>query len=115
MRIRMKRAYDKPAKNDGYRILVDRMWPRGIKKEDANIDLWLKEIAPSSNLRKWFKHDPDKWPEFKSRYFKELEQKTEEVEELRKRAEEKTVTLIFSAKDPEYNNAVALKEYIETQ
>ena len=109
----MKKVYDPYAKADGKRVLVDRLWPRGIKKEEARIDLWIKEIAPSDALRKWFSHDPDKWQEFKKRYRKELEDRQDMIEDLRKEARKGTVTLLFAAKDSERNNAVALKEVIE--
>ncbi len=107
----VKRIYEDRSPQDGYRILVDRLWPRGIKKEKANIDLWLKEIAPSDSLRKWFNHEPEKWEEFKRRYFKELEQKQDLVEILAEHAKKGKVTFLFSAKNETCNNAVALKEY----
>jgi uncharacterized protein YeaO (DUF488 family) len=110
--IRLKRAYDKPAKADGRRILVDRIWPRGLTKKDARIDEWLKEIAPSTGLRKWFGHDPSRWEEFKKRYFRELDNKRERVQQLVRESKKRTVTLLFGAKDTEHNNAVALKEYL---
>ena len=113
MSIRLKRVYDKPAKSDGHRVLIDRLWPRGVKKNQARIDQWLKDIAPSTSLRKWFKHDPRKWKEFKKKYAAELEDRHEQVEKLVREARKRTVTLLFSAKDIEHNNAVALKEYIE--
>ena len=111
--IRLKRVYDPHADSDGKRILVDRLWPRGIKKEDAGLDLWLKDIAPSDGLRKWFSHDPSRWQEFKKRYRKELEDRQDLISDLRTEARNKTVTLLFAAKDTERNNAVALKEIIE--
>lgn len=114
--LKMKRAYDPVAKNDGCRVLVDRLWPRGVKKEDAKIDLWLKDVAPSSALRKWFSHDPEKFAEFKDRYMKELENDTEKqtaVDEIIDNREEKTVTLIFAAKDEENNHVNVLKDYID--
>jgi uncharacterized protein YeaO (DUF488 family) len=111
--IKLKRVYDPYADSDGKRILVDRLWPRGIKKEDARIDHWLKDIAPSDELRKWFSHDPSKWQEFKKRYRKELEDRQEIIRDLSTEARRKTVTLLFAAKDTERNNAVALKEIIE--
>ena len=111
--IRLKRVYDPYADSDGKRILVDRLWPRGIKKEDAGLDLWLKDIAPSDGLRKWFSHDPSRWQEFKKRYRKELEDNQEVIDALRTEAHNKTVTLLFAAKDTERNNAVVLKEIIE--
>ncbi|PYL44598.1 MAG: hypothetical protein DMF42_00365 [Verrucomicrobia bacterium] len=113
MGVRVKRVYDQPAKADGYRVLVDRLWPRGLKKSEARIDEWLREIAPSTALRKWFKHDPDKWKEFKKKYSAELDDHREQVEKLVREARKRTITLLFSARDTEHNNAVALKEYIE--
>ena len=113
MGVRVKRVYDQPAKADGYRVLVDRVWPRGLKKSEARIDEWLREIAPSTALRKWFKHDPDKWKEFKKKYSAELDDHREQVEKLVREARKRTITLLFSARDTEHNNAVALKEYIE--
>ena len=112
--IRIKRAYDKPEENDGYRVLVDRMWPRGVKKEDLKLDRWLKEIAPSNGLRQWFGHESDKWHEFRERYFKELSEKDESVRELIERARRGRIMLVFGAKNREKNNAVALKEYLTT-
>lgn len=111
--VRIKRIYDEPAAGDGKRILVDRLWPRGIAKEKARIDEWLKEIAPSDELRKWFGHDPAKWEEFRERYRRELEAKAELLGGLRKLASEGTVTLLFAAKDEEHNNAVVLKEMLD--
>lgn len=113
MSIRVKRVYDKPAKTDGRRVLVDRVWPRGLTKEEAQIDDWLKEMAPSTRLRKWFGHDPARWKEFKKRYAKELNDRTERVEQLARETRKRTVTLLFGAKDIERNNAMALKEHIE--
>jgi uncharacterized protein YeaO (DUF488 family) len=111
--IRVKRVYDKPDKTDGQRVLVDRVWPRGLTKEEARIDQWLKEIAPTTALRKWFGHDPARWTEFKKRYAKELNDRPEKIEQLAREARKRTVTLLFGAQDIEHNNAVALKEYIE--
>jgi uncharacterized protein YeaO (DUF488 family) len=109
----LKRVYDTPDKSDGCRILVDRLWPRGLSKERANVDLWLKEAAPSVRLRKWFKHDRARWGEFKKRYRKELNTKREAVSELKRIVEQnKIVTLLFAASDIEYNNAVALKSIL---
>ncbi|MCL4706479.1 DUF488 domain-containing protein [bacterium] len=115
MQIRIKRIYDAPAADDGFRILVDRLWPRGVKKENARIDLWLKEIAPSDDLRKWFGHDPAKWAEFKQRYFAELRNKQDSVAVLRQHACAGAVTLLYSAKDEKHNNAMALLEYLQSQ
>jgi uncharacterized protein YeaO (DUF488 family) len=107
--IKIKRVYDLPTKEDGFRILVDRLWPRGISKEKAKVDLWLREIAPSDDLRTWFAHDPEKWDEFKGKYEKELKDKQELLKKVKQIEKEKgTVTLLYSAKDVEHNNAVAL-------
>jgi uncharacterized protein YeaO (DUF488 family) len=111
--IRLKRVYDKPAKADGRRVLVDRIWPRGLTKQEARIDEWLTEIAPSTKLRKWFRHDPARWNEFKKRYAAELDDRREQMERLARESHKRTVTLLFGAKDVEHNNAVALKKYIE--
>jgi uncharacterized protein YeaO (DUF488 family) len=113
MSIHLKRAYDAPETSDGYRVLVDRLWPRGISKEDIKIDLWLKEIAPSGDLRKWFGHDPEKWNEFKKRYFKELDDRPDVVKQLADKVNQGPVTLVFAAKDEEFNNAVAIKEFLQ--
>ena len=113
MTIDLKRAYDPPAKSDGRRILVDRVWPRGIAKDVLQIDAWLKALAPSTELRKWFGHDPAKWDEFKKRYDRELEQRSEALEELLETARAGHITLVFSAKDTKHNNAVALREHLE--
>jgi uncharacterized protein YeaO (DUF488 family) len=113
MPIDLKRAYDPPAKSDGRRILVDRMWPRGVAKDDLRIDAWLKDLAPSTELRKWFGHDPTKWDEFRKRYARELEQRSQALEELLGKARTGHVTLVFSARDTEHNNAVALREHLE--
>ncbi len=113
--LKIKRMYDGASAQDGARILVDRLWPRGIKKEQAAIDDWLKELSPSDSLRKWFGHDPSRWVEFKRRYKKELETKQEIIEQLRKHAQHGTVTLLYAAKDTDHNNAVALKEVLEVE
>ena len=110
--IRIKRIYDSPGEEDGFRILVDRLWPRGLSKEKAKIGLWLKEIAPSDILRKWYAHDPQKWDEFKRKYFEELESKKELINEITQKVSDGNVTLLFSSKEERLNNAVALKEYI---
>lgn len=112
--IKIKRVYEVPSNEDGYRILVDRLWPRGIAKEKAEIDLWMKEVAPSDVLRKWFSHDPEKWTEFKKRYAEELAAKQELLSKLRQIEKEKRiVTFLYSAKETERNNAVALKAILE--
>lgn len=113
MAIDLKRAYDPPARSDGCRILVDRVWPRGIAKHDLQLDAWLKDLAPSTGLRKWFGHDATKWDEFRKRYARELEQRSAALEELVEKAQSGQVTLVFSAKDIQHNNAVVLKEYLE--
>jgi uncharacterized protein YeaO (DUF488 family) len=112
--IRVKRIYEMPQKDDGFRILVDRLWPRGLSKDKAKVDLWLKEIAPSDELRKWFAHDPEKWDEFKNRYKKELQEKSELLRKIIQLEREKeTVTLLFSARDEKYNNALALSTILQ--
>ncbi len=113
MKLRTKRIYEDPAKSDGRRILVDRLWPRGVSKEKAKIEYWAKEISPSNELRRWYQHDPDKWPEFRRRYFKELSQNPDGVTELRAKLGKGTVTLVFSSKETKLNNASALIEYLE--
>lgn len=110
MKIKIKRVYEKPEKEDGYRILVDRLWPRGLTKEKASVDLWLKEIAPSTELRKWFEHDPDKWDEFRKRYLEELKKNKEQVSLLKEQMEKGVVTLVYGAKDEAHNEALVLKE-----
>lgn len=111
--IRTKRIYDPPGTQDGYRILIDRLWPRGISKDKARIDEWRKELAPSDRLRKWFNHEPEKWEEFRRRYHEELRPKIKEVKELAQRQRPKTITLLYGARDEEHNNAVALKELLQ--
>ena len=112
--IKIKRVYDPVSADDGKRILVDRLWPRGIKKEKAHIDEWVKEIAPSNELRKWYSHDPAKWAEFKKRYQQEIAGETERLKKIKAEARKQTVTLLFSSKELERNNAVALKEMLES-
>lgn len=113
MKIAVKRVYDPPAKSDGQRVLVDRIWPRGLSRDKASIDCWLKDIAPSTALRKWFGHDPAKWPEFRRRYFKELDGRAEAIAELKQFVRKGKVTLLFGAKETRCNNAMALKAYLE--
>jgi len=113
--IRIKRVYEPPEGADGYRILVDRLWPRGLKKDKAKIDLWMKDIAPSNELRKWFGRDPNKWEEFKTRYFEELDARRELAEDIAERAQKEPVTLLYAKKDEQHNNAVCLKDYIEAK
>lgn len=105
--------YDKPGPEDGRRILVDRLWPRGLRKEEARIDYWAKDISPSSELRKWYSHDPAKWEEFKARYFAELDRSGEGVERLRKELAEGPATFVYSSKETVINNAEALRLYLE--
>jgi uncharacterized protein YeaO (DUF488 family) len=110
MTIKIKRAYEQPTPEDGTRILVDRLWPRGLTKEKARVDLWLKEIAPSTELRKWFGHDPARWIEFKRRYRAELKQNKDLVAHLKAEVKKGPVTLVYGAKDEQHNDAVALLE-----
>ncbi len=110
--VRIKRIYDPPMPDDGKRILVDRLWPRGIKKEDLYIDEWLRDIAPSDRLRAWFGHDPSKWREFRNRYIRELRTKQELVKQLRHDAKKGVVTLLFAAKDCEHANVAVLREVL---
>ena len=112
--IKTKRVYDPPNREDGVRILIDRLWPRGMSKQKAKLDLWTKDVAPSDNLRQWFSHEPEKWGEFQERYLKELVAKQEILSQIRKlEKEEGTVTLIYSAKDTDHNNALVLKAALE--
>lgn len=113
MNIAIKRAYLPPEKSDGKRILIDRLWPRGLSKEKAKIDLWLKEIAPSTELRKWFGHDPAKWAEFQKRYKAELSENKEAVGQLVEMAKKQPATLIYSAHDEDHNDAVVLQTYLK--
>ena len=113
MPISLKRAYETPSRSDGCRILVERLWPRGLSKSDARIDLWPKEAAPSTELRRWFNHEPDKWAQFKRRYFKELRAREESLQPIFKRVREGPVTFVFASRESRFNNAVALKEYVE--
>ena len=113
MPISLKRAYETPSRSDGCRILVERLWPRGLSKHDARIDLWLKDAAPSNELRRWFNHDPDKWAEFKRRYFKELRTREESVAAVLERLRAGRVTFVFASRGLRFNNAVALKDYVE--
>ncbi len=112
--LKVKRTYDPPQKNDGFRVLVDRLWPRGISKERAHLDLWLKEIAPSDALRKWFGHDPERWAKFAARYRKELSAKKELTQQLKKlEVEHGTVTLLYAAHDEAHNEAIALLQLLK--
>jgi uncharacterized protein YeaO (DUF488 family) len=111
--IQLKRAYETPSPTDGERVLVERLWPRGLTKRKAAVDLWLKEVAPSPELRKWFAHDPAKWKQFERRYWNELRREKEPVALLRRKAKHGTVTLVYAARDEEHNGALALKEFLE--
>ena len=112
--IKLKRVYEVPSKEDDFRILVERLWPRGLTKDRAKVDLWLKDVAPSPELREWFGHDPEKWEEFRKRYYEELKLKKELLNLLKQKAKEGTVTFVFASRDEEHNNALALKEFIES-
>ena len=111
--VRIKRIYEAPARTDGLRVLVDRVWPRGITKKAAALDLWVKEVAPSTELRKWFNHDPQRWMDFRLRYRRELRKHRKELEELRAQAAKRRVTLLFGARDTEHNQAVVLREALQ--
>lgn len=110
---RLKRAYEPAERDDGFRVLVERLWPRGVSKRRAKLDLWLKDVAPSPALRKWFGHDPKKWDEFRKRYRGELKTRPQPVDLLKQRGRKGPVTLVYGSKDQEHNAAVALKEYLE--
>jgi uncharacterized protein YeaO (DUF488 family) len=111
-KIKLKRAYDPPDRGDDTRILVDRLWPRGIKKADVAIDRWLRDIAPSAELRRWFGHRPERWPEFRRRYLAELREQPQLIEEIHKAARDGPVTLVYAARDEAHNDAVVLKELL---
>src|SRR5262249_9426525 len=110
--IRLKRAYEAPDPDDGLRILVERLWPRGLSKERAAVDLWIKDVAPSPELRRWFHHDPARWDEFQERYRAELRQEEDAIEELRRACAGKAVTFVYAARDEEHNSALVLKDYL---
>jgi uncharacterized protein YeaO (DUF488 family) len=112
LHIKIKRAYEKPSLEDGIRILVDRLWPRGLSKKAAGIDHWAKEIAPSTELRKWFSHDPARWKEFSRRYKKELQEQAEKLEEIRRLARRDPITLVYGARDELHNDAVVLRDVL---
>lgn len=112
MRLHIKRIYEPAAEGDGKRILVDRLWPRGVNENDAHVDIWLKDIAPSTDLRRWFGHDPNKWDEFRQRYRDELKNNAVAVHALKEQIEKSTVTLLYGARDREHNNAVVLMDFI---
>ena len=114
MIIRTKRIYETPTRADGCRVLIDRLWPRGVSKSKAAIDFWAKDVAPSDALRRWYRHDPEKWPEFRRRYFSELESNPVGVADLRARLTRGSVTIVFSSKETVCNNATALKEFLES-
>jgi uncharacterized protein YeaO (DUF488 family) len=112
--IKMKRIYKSAEENDGYRILVDRLWPRGVSKEKAQLDLWMKDIAPSNNLRKWFNHDPNRWNEFQNKYTEELKDKKDLLKQLKDLENDKsTITLLYGAKNEENNNAIVLSDILK--
>lgn len=113
MAIALKRAYEKPSSNDGYRVLVDRIWPRGVSKDAAQLDEWIRDAAPSTQLRKWFHGNPSHWGEFRSRYLSELKQHRETLRPLARRAGRQRVTLVFAASDERHNNAVVLQQYLK--
>lgn len=113
MTLHLKRAYDPPAASDGYRVLVDRLWPRGLTKEEARIDLWLKDVAPSTELRKWYNHDPARWTEFGERYAAELRERETAVDQLAALVRERTVTLVYAAKDTAHCHPLVLKTFLE--
>ncbi len=115
MPIRIKRVYEGAERTDGRRLLVDRLWPRGLSKEKAAVDFWAKDVAPSNELRRWYGHAPEKWPEFKRRYFAELDANGESVAQLRREMGRGSVTLLFGSTETQLNNAVALKEYLESR
>lgn len=112
VQVQLKRIYEPPQKSDGYRVLVDRVWPRGLSKDAAQIDLWMKDIAPSTALRKWFNHDPARWVGFQEKYRAELRELGDKLDELRARAKKEPVTLLYGAKDTEHNQAVVLRDVL---
>lgn len=111
--IKIRRAYEEPGPEDGRRFLVDRLWPRGVKKEALQVEGWIKEVAPSDELRRWFDHDPERWDEFKQRYAAELDERPEQWRPLLEAAREGDVTLVYATRDEEHNNAVALRAYLQ--
>jgi uncharacterized protein YeaO (DUF488 family) len=115
MDVRIKRAYEPPAPSDGRRVLIDRIWPRGVSRERARLDEWARELAPSGELRRWFGHDPDRFGEFRRRYERELESQEDTLRELRRRAAEGTVTLVYGARDTEHNDAVVLADVLRRE
>jgi uncharacterized protein YeaO (DUF488 family) len=113
--LKLKRAYEPGSRSDGTRILVERLWPRGLSRKTLRIDAWLKDVGPSTGLRQWFSHDPDKWPRFRSRYFRELDSRPEAWRPIVSAARRGTVTLVYSSRDTTHNNAVALKDYLRSK
>ena len=113
--LKLKRAYEPPAREDGQRFLVERLWPRGLSKSTLRLDAWLKDVAPSPELRKWFSHDPRKWPEFQRRYRNQLKQHPEACAPILRAAQKGTVTLVYAARDPERNSAAVLCDYLKKQ
>jgi uncharacterized protein YeaO (DUF488 family) len=113
--IHLKRVYEEPSKKDGIRILVERLWPRGLTKERAAVDLWLQDVAPSSELRKWFGHDPARWEQFQERYRQELREDKDAVQLLKQKVTEGTVTLVYAARDEEHNGALVLKKFLQAR
>src|ERR1044071_1689130 len=111
--IKLKRAYEKHGRDDGHCILVERLWPRGLTKRQAKIDLWLKDVAPSTELRRWFGHDPDKWNEFRQRYQKELKQQDQLIKLLKRKAKAGTITLIYAARDEQHSGALVLQRFLQ--
>ena len=111
--IKLKRVYEEPSREDGERVLVERLWPRGLSKERAAVDLWLKDVAPSAGLRKWFHHDPARWEQFQERCRRELREKKDAVRLLKQKAKEGTVTLVYAARDEEHNGALVLKKILQ--
>jgi len=111
--IHVKRVYDKPSRKDGLRVLVDRLWPRGLTKERAAVDVWLKDVAPSTELRKWFGHDPSRWQRFQVRYRRELDEKMDALQSLRAMSAKRTITLVYGARDEEHNEALVLKGILD--
>jgi len=115
LRVEVRRVYDEPGGADGIRILVDRLWPRGLSKQRARVDLWLKDIAPSTELRKWFSHDPNKWSEFQARYRHELRSKVDLLDVLKEKAAQGPITLLYGAKDEAHNEAVVLQSVLQSK
>ena len=112
---KLKRAYEPVSRDDGWRFLVERLWPRGLAKTKLHLDAWLKDVGPTAALRKWFSHDPTKWSQFRARYFRELDSCPESWRPILSAARRRTVTLVYSSRDDDHNNAVALKEYLEAK